>query len=112
MMGTYWELVKTRKIPPPTPLSNPKRKKICIRLNVEPSHWGHKNFISQNCWSPTWTNSTIVSILVWGTYYVVHCGILCFALIRWGASQVFSFFGQEASLIGPSPKTSKTIETP
>ncbi len=88
MMGTYWELFKTRKIPSPPPLSNPKRKKTCIRLNVEPFHQGHKKFISQNCWSPTWTNSTIVSILVWGTYYVVHYGILCFALIRWGASQV------------------------
>jgi hypothetical protein len=38
MMGTYWELFKTRKIPSPPPLSNPKRKKTCIRLNVEPFH--------------------------------------------------------------------------
>ncbi len=37
----------------------------------------------------------IIPLQVWGTYYVVHCGILCFALIRWGAPQVFSFFGKK-----------------
>jgi len=40
---------------------------------------------------------------------VVYC------VLHWldgGASQVFSFLGQEASLIGPSPKISKTMETP
>jgi hypothetical protein len=88
---------------------NPKRKKTCITLNVEPFHWGQQKFIFQNCWSPTWTNSTIVSMgyLLYSTlWYILFC-------IKMGVHpKFFLFFGQEAGLIGPSPKTSKTMETP
>jgi hypothetical protein len=37
---------------------------------------------------------------------------LCFALIRWGASQVQFFFSQWANLIGPSLKKNETMEVP
>jgi len=84
IVGTWWERtgnfdenrIKTRKILSPPPLLNLKRKKTCIRSNVEPFHWGHKKFISQNCWSPTCTNSTIVSMgysLCSTLWYIVLC---------------------------------------
>jgi hypothetical protein len=103
-MRTWWEHVgnKGKKPKNPSPPHPPKLN--CSLVHAEPSHWLYENFSFQNCLSLIQFLYKGVTISIWIAILPL---LLCFAIIRWGASEV-QFF----SLHGGSPNRRFYFEVP